>query len=77
MPAPERKIPVRCLITKKWIRPESEARWSEELSGFVSKKGQLYIDTVYESGKIGSDSLVRTIWSEWWQEDNPQGGRVD
>jgi len=77
MTIPERKIPVRCLITKKWIRVESSARWSEEMQGFVSEKGQLYIDTVEKSGKLGQDSFVNAIWCEWWQADNPQGGVSD
>ena len=77
MPAPERKEHVRCLMTEKWIRPEDPARWSEELNGFVSEKGQRDIDSIKKSGTMGSNSRARMIWAEWWHQENQQKGFLD
>jgi len=77
MPAPERKEHVRCLVSKKWISPDDNARWCEELNGFVSERGQRVIDNAEKTGTIETDSFFRAIWSDWWQEDNPQGAHVD
>jgi len=77
MPAPERKKHVRCLVSKKWITPEENARWCEELNGFVSERGQKVVDNAEKSGTLQTDSFLNAIWCEWWQEDNPQGAHVD
>jgi hypothetical protein len=64
-------------MTEKWITPEQQARWSEELNGFVSEKGQRDIDSMEKSGTIGSNPKARMIWSEWWHEENKQRGFLD
>jgi hypothetical protein len=77
MPEPERKEHVRCLMTERWIRREDPARWSEELNGFVSEKGQRDIDSIEKSGTMGSNPKARIIWSEWWHQENQQKGFLD
>tara|TARA_Y100000385_G_scaffold89743_1_gene92324 strand:+ start:178 stop:411 length:234 start_codon:yes stop_codon:yes gene_type:complete len=77
MPAPERKEHVRCLVSNKWISPADNARWCKELNGFVSERGQRVLDNAEKTGTIQTDSLLHAIWSDWWSEDNPQGGYVD
>ena len=77
MTQPERNDYIRCLVTKKWIDPDHDARWCEELSGFVSKKGQVLVDNAEKSGTIQTDSFLNAIRCEWWAQDNPQGSEID
>ena len=77
MPAPERKEHVRCLMTKKWIRPEDPAQWCEELKGFVSENGQRDIDSMEKSGILRSNGKAHVIWSDWWHLRNQQDGFLD
>ena len=80
MTQPEKKPDdyVRCLLTNKWIEPhDGDARWCEELSGFVSKRGQVLFDNAEKSGTIESGSLLHIIWCDWWSQDNPQGSKID